>query len=101
MPRTEASSSNTGEVAITWLGHATVLIELDGSRVLTDPVLLGRVGPLVRIAPAPDISALEGLDCVVLSHLHADHTDIRSLRLVARDVPVLAPEPAGHWLRRR
>jgi L-ascorbate metabolism protein UlaG (beta-lactamase superfamily) len=101
MPQSKPSSSNTGELAIMWLGHATVLIELDGSRVLTDPVLLGRAGPLVRIAPAPDIAALEGLDCVLLSHLHADHTDIRSLRLVARDVPVLAPQPARQWLRRR
>jgi L-ascorbate metabolism protein UlaG (beta-lactamase superfamily) len=84
--------------AITWLGHATTLLEIDGVRLLTDPVLGSRIGPLVRIAPAPNMDGLQSIDGVLLSHLHADHTDLSSLRKVARDVPVLAPYPARAWL---
>jgi L-ascorbate metabolism protein UlaG (beta-lactamase superfamily) len=85
-----------GELAITWLGHATVLIEMDGVRVLTDPVLRHRIGPLVRIVPEPD--ALGTVDCVLLSHLHADHTDLRSLRGLDCTGPIVAPHPGGDWL---
>jgi L-ascorbate metabolism protein UlaG (beta-lactamase superfamily) len=84
---------------ISWLGHATVLIEIDGTRVLTDPVLRRRVGPLVRGGPAPE--EIGEIDAVLLSHLHADHADLPSLRRVARSAPVFAPQGAGGWLRRR
>ncbi len=83
---------------VTWLGHATALLEFDGVRVLTDPVLRRRVGPLVRIAPLIDASALGRVDCVLLSHLHGDHTDLSSLRMLGRSTPVLAPRGAGRWL---
>jgi L-ascorbate metabolism protein UlaG (beta-lactamase superfamily) len=86
--------------AITWFGHASVLLELGGARLLCDPVLGNRVGPLVRIAPSVRVSSLGRLDAVLLSHLHADHTDLGSLRAIGGDVPVLAPYPAGNWLRR-
>jgi L-ascorbate metabolism protein UlaG (beta-lactamase superfamily) len=87
--------------AITWLGHATVLIEIDGVRLLTDPTLRGRIGPLVRIAPPVEPDAVGRVDCVLLSHLHADHTHLSSLRGVARSTPILAPRPAGEWLARQ
>lgn len=93
-------------VEINWIGHATVLIELDGVRLLTDPVLRDRVGPLVRIAPAggiaPDggIAPPDRIDGVLLSHLHADHADLPSLRAVADEIPVVAPRPAAGWLLR-
>jgi L-ascorbate metabolism protein UlaG (beta-lactamase superfamily) len=83
---------------ITWLGHATVLLELDGVRLLTDPVLGRRVGPLMRVGGgAVEAAQLGPIDWVLLSHLHADHADLRSLlRLRA---PVIAPSGAGDWLR--
>ena len=84
---------------ITWLGHATVLIDVDGVRVLTDPVLGGRIGPLTRIAAAPDEDGLDRLDVVLVSHLHADHADLRSLRRVAASTPVIVPSGAGDWMR--
>jgi L-ascorbate metabolism protein UlaG (beta-lactamase superfamily) len=86
-------------LAITWLGHSTVLIEIDGLRVLTDPVLRDRVGPLMRIGPRALLD--EPVDCVLLSHLHADHTDLPSLRALDRTGPVLAPHPAQAWLSAR
>lgn len=86
---------------ITYAGHATVLLELDGVRLLTDPVLRGRVGHLRRQTrpPAPDIAA--NLDAVLVSHLHHDHADLPSLRRLDRDVPVLAPPRAGEFFERR
>jgi L-ascorbate metabolism protein UlaG (beta-lactamase superfamily) len=86
------------DLAITWLGHATVLVEIDGMRVLTDPLLRSRVGPLVRIAPELRADDLGVLDCVLLSHLHADHTDLPSLRSLCLSGPVVAPRGAGRWL---
>ena len=68
-------------MTITWLGHATVLLELAGARLLTDPVLRGRVAHLRRQVPAPaDPGPLDG---VLISHLHHDHLDKPSLRRVA------------------
>lgn len=87
------------ELAITWLGHATVLIELDGLRVLTDPVLRHRIGPLVRVVPEPE--AVSPVDSVLVSHLHADHADLRSLRAVQRRGTLVAPHPGKDWLTRR
>lgn len=84
---------------ITWLGHATVLIELDDKRVLTDPLLRSRVGPLVRIAPPA--AAPNAVDAVLLSHLHADHLDLPSLRRLEGSPRIFAPRGAGSWLRRR
>ncbi|MDO8186594.1 MBL fold metallo-hydrolase [Conexibacter sp. JD483] len=79
---------------ITWLGHATVLIETDsGARLLTDPLLRGRVAHLRRHAPAPpDAAALGALDAVLVSHVHHDHLDRPSLRtLAARETEVVLP----------
>ena len=86
-------------VAITWIGHATTLIELDQTRLLTDPVLGKRIGPLIRIAEPVRLAELGRIDCVLLSHLHADHAELRSLRSVAGGATVLAPRGAGDWLR--
>jgi L-ascorbate metabolism protein UlaG (beta-lactamase superfamily) len=84
---------------ITWIGHSSVLLELDRARLLTDPVLGSRAGPLVRIAPAPPPSVAERVDAVLLSHLHADHADRPSLQRLPRSTPVLGPRGAGRWLR--
>jgi L-ascorbate metabolism protein UlaG (beta-lactamase superfamily) len=81
------------------VGHSTVRLELDGVRLLTDPVLRGRVGPLVRIAPPAAATSGVGIDAVLLSHLHADHVDLPSLRRLNGSVTVLAPRGAGAWLR--
>jgi len=89
----------TDPLRISWLGHATVLIEVDGVRVLTDPVLRDRIGPLVRIGPKLRPRAVGAVDCVVLSHLHADHADLKTLRSLVRSGPMFVPHGAGRWLR--
>jgi len=86
-------------LALTWHGHATTLIELDGIRLLTDPVMGGRVGPLVRVAPAVAADAGEAIDAILLSHLHADHADAASLRSIGSETLVIGPQGAGAWLR--
>jgi L-ascorbate metabolism protein UlaG (beta-lactamase superfamily) len=85
---------------ITWLGHSTVLVELDGTRVLTDPVLRDRVAHLRRTKPA-DAGMLYALDGILVSHLHYDHLDYPSLERLGRSVPVVVPRGAGRLLRRR
>jgi L-ascorbate metabolism protein UlaG (beta-lactamase superfamily) len=83
---------------ITWLGHASVLIEVDGARLLTDPVLRRRVGPLIRIAPPAEVPP--DVDIVLVSHLHADHLDLPTLRQLGSPT-IVAPAGSGPWLRRR
>lgn len=98
-PAVEARSS------VRWLGHATTLLEVDGTRVLTDPVLTSTFSPFVarRAGRAP----LEGgvglgrLDAVLVSHAHQDHLHLRSLRLLPDGVRVLVPPGAGRWLEAR
>jgi L-ascorbate metabolism protein UlaG (beta-lactamase superfamily) len=83
---------------VTWLGHATVAIEMDGARLLTDPVLAARIGHLRRVVPAPD--GIGRPSAVLLSHLHRDHLDLPTLRRIDPHVPVLAPAGSAALLRR-
>jgi L-ascorbate metabolism protein UlaG (beta-lactamase superfamily) len=74
-----------------------VLIEHGGVGLLTDPVLRGRVAHLRRHGHAPTVP--EQVDAVLLSHLHYDHLDFPSLKMLPNDVRVLAPAGAGALLR--
>lgn len=69
-------------------------------RLLTDPVLGGRVAHLRRRVPVPRVEELPPLDAVLVSHAHHDHLDPRSLRQIAGDFPVIAPRGCGAILRR-
>lgn len=89
---TEARTA--GQVGVTVVNHATVLIELDGLRILTDPVWSDRVGPLSFFGPhrarEPGVrfEDLPPIDVVLISHNHYDHLDLPTLeRLHARDRP--------------
>lgn len=76
-------------VRITWVGHATVLIEVDGYRVLTDPALTDRMVHLRRRVPAP---ALPPIDAVLVSHVHMDHLHLRSLHAVGPMPRLVVPD---------
>jgi len=85
---------------LTWVGHATVRLELDGTTLLTDPALRGRMAHLRRRAPVPP-GVGEGLDAVLVSHAHRDHLDLPSLRVLSQDTLVVAPQGVAPLLRRR
>lgn len=84
----------------TYVGHATVLLEIDGTRLLTDPVLRPRIGPLVRHGPLPAPHHTAGIDAVLISHLHHDHADLGSLRRIGRATPLLIPPGSEGFFRR-
>lgn len=86
---------------IVFLGHATVLIELSGVRVLTDPLLRSRVAHLRRQVPPIPSGLLADIDVVLISHLHHDHLDLPSLRLLGLDTALVVPRGGGEWLSRR
>jgi L-ascorbate metabolism protein UlaG (beta-lactamase superfamily) len=85
---------------IVYVGHATVLVDLDGVRLLTDPVLRRRFAHLRRVGDA-DLAALQELDAVLISHGHFDHLDLPSLERLGREVPILAPKGARRLLEKR
>jgi L-ascorbate metabolism protein UlaG (beta-lactamase superfamily) len=77
------------------MGHATVLLELDGVRLLTDPLLRQRVGHLRRRSERIELDSLGDLDAVLISHSHHDHLDLPSLRMLDRDIRlIVAPDVA-------
>ncbi len=93
---------------ITWLGHSTFLIEIDGRRVLVDPVWSERVSPVKWAGPKrfhkPPLALedLPTLDAVVISHDHYDHLDYRTILALGNDVPAyIMPLGVGahleHW----
>jgi L-ascorbate metabolism protein UlaG (beta-lactamase superfamily) len=86
--------------SITYVGHATVLVEHGGARVLTDPVLRNRIAHILRIAPPPPPETVENLDAVLISHAHHDHLDMPSLRRIPPEVPVIAPPGCAALVRK-
>jgi L-ascorbate metabolism protein UlaG (beta-lactamase superfamily) len=89
----------------TWLGHSTVLIEIDGLRVLTDPVWGPRASPSrlagpKRFQPVPiPFRAMPPLDLVIVSHDHYDHLDYPTIRELAKlDVPFVTSLGVGAHL---
>ncbi len=89
-----------GAARIVYVGHATVLVELDGVRLLTDPLLRTRLMHLRRARELdPDVA--QDVDAVLLSHLHFDHLDFPSLEAVGTETHVVAPTGARRMLERR
>src|ERR671922_1249379 len=86
--RPEPTSWPDDRLTAAWLGHATVLLNFYGVRILTDPVLesrvgigrgLAKLGPRRLVRPALRARELPPLDLVLLSHAHMDHTDLGTL----------------------
>lgn len=88
--------------SITWIGHATFLVRMDGVTFLTDPIFsdraspVGFAGPSRLVAPGVPIDALPPLDFVVVSHDHYDHLDLDAIAALARrGVPMFVPLGMG------
>ncbi|UZN04900.1 MBL fold metallo-hydrolase [Cellulomonas sp. S1-8] len=81
-----------------WLGHATVVLDVGGVRIVTDPLLRRHAGVLRRRGDrAPLPSEWRGADAALVSHLHHDHAELGSLRMLG-PVPVLAAPSSARWL---
>lgn len=95
---------------VTWIGHATLLVQMDHLSFLTDPIWSERaspfsfVGPARRVAPGVALDDLPPIDFVVVSHDHYDHLDLRSLEALARrnaETRFFVPLGNGDLLRDR
>lgn len=103
-----ACLDETGD-GLWWVGHATLLLRLDGRYILTDPIFSSRASPLPFLGPrritAPAL-ALENLpepEAVLISHNHYDHLDLPSVRFIHRRFPktrFYVPLGLGRWFRR-
>ena len=101
------------KITTAWIGHATVLINFFGIKILTDPVLFPRIGirlpgftigPKRLTAPALEFHELPKIDVVLLSHAHFDHFDLRTLHCFDENTSVItAPETRDllRWTRLR
>lgn len=92
--------------SITWIGHATFLVRMDGVTFLTDPIFSDRAspvsfaGPARMVEPGVPLDALPRLDFALVSHDHYDHLDMATMReLARRGVPVFAPLGVGQLIR--
>jgi L-ascorbate metabolism protein UlaG (beta-lactamase superfamily) len=109
----EPSKWSDARITAAWIGHATVLINFFGIKILTDPVLFPRIGirlpgfnigPKRLTAPALRFHDLAQIDLIVLSHAHFDHFDLRTLHRFNEDTSVItAPNTADllKWTRFR
>ena len=82
---------------MTWLGHSTAVLDLDGVRLVTDSLLRRHAGLLRRRGGRPDQELWRAADAVLLSHLHHDHAELSSLRMLG-PIPVLTAPSGARWL---
>lgn len=85
----------------TYIGHATLLLEINGTRILTDPNFESALGKFLPRVTAPGIAldALPKLDMLLLTHAHADHLSFKSLDQLPDDIPLYAPGAVAKWLK--
>jgi len=94
----------TGNAAVTWIGHSTVLIQHQGVNVLTDPILseyaspVPFAGPKRRSPAALDFDALPRIDVVMISHDHYDHLDAPTIRALGNEPHYFVPLGLATWL---
>ncbi len=80
--------ANTNKFTVTWVGHATTLVQMDGMNILTDPIWSERcspvsfAGPKRYSSPGIDIENLPKIDLVLISHNHYDHMDLPTLQIL-------------------
>lgn len=85
---------------VTYIGHATLLIEIGEKKILTDPNFDPALGKFLARVSAPGIALgqLPKLDAILLTHAHADHLSFDSLDALPADIPLFAPPPIAKWL---
>ena len=97
-PAIRSPRAATNEIAITWVGHSTLLVQLGALNILTDPVWSERaspwrsLGPRRLVPPGLPLAALPPIDVVLLSHNHYDHLDASTIRALS------ASHPGAKWM---
>jgi L-ascorbate metabolism protein UlaG (beta-lactamase superfamily) len=108
VPLAEPTQPSTADLSIVWYGHASALIEIEGRRVLVDPVWSDRCSPSSRVGPRRlhpppvPLDRLPAVDAILISHDHYDHLDMATVRALARtqSAPFLVPLGVGAHLDR-
>jgi L-ascorbate metabolism protein UlaG (beta-lactamase superfamily) len=95
-----SAEETVAPTTITYVGHGTVLIEMDGVRILTDPALKRWTGALRRYGPLPEPGTHHHLDAVLISHLHLDHLDTPSLKMLPKSAVVIGPPLVGRTVHK-
>jgi L-ascorbate metabolism protein UlaG (beta-lactamase superfamily) len=104
----EPAKWNDAQVTIAWIGHATVLVNFFGIKILTDPVLFPRIGirlpgftigPKRLTASALEFDELPKIDVILLSHAHFDHLDLRTLHRFNQNTSVITAPKTQDLLR--
>ncbi|MBI4548261.1 MAG: MBL fold metallo-hydrolase [Ignavibacteriae bacterium] len=105
-----ASWDNSG-LTVSWIGHATVLINFFGTTIITDPVFSDRIGINILnlfiigqkrlVSPALAFEGLPPIDVILLSHPHMDHLDLPTLRRFKRTIPIVMAKNTSDILWRR
>ncbi len=93
----EFPAVSEGQVCITWIGHASFLIQTSRTSILIDPIWAKWLKVFKRIKhPGFEIHDLPDIDLVLVSHAHFDHLDRKTLRTVAAEQPIVVPEHVGN-----
>lgn len=109
-PSFERPRADADTLTATWVGHSTVLLQLGGVTLLTDPIWSGRASPVPLLGPKRHVPAalrfgdLPPVDVALVSHNHYDHLDARTVRRLRRrapEMPWIAPLGVASWLSRR
>jgi len=97
-----ALRENRKTATVTWIGHATLLVQLDGLSILTDPMFAMRMFTIKRLAPpGVALADLPPIDAVVVSHNHRDHLDESSVRALGPSVQYVVPLGLAGFFRSR
>ena len=107
IPRTEpdlaAIHNPPSDLQVTWIGHATILIQYRGVNILTDPMFSDRASPVSFLGPkrynppALQIKDLPPIDCIVISHSHYDHLDQKTVQQIGSGTKWLVPLGLKKW----
>jgi L-ascorbate metabolism protein UlaG (beta-lactamase superfamily) len=88
---------------LTWIGHASFLVQLGGASLLIDPVLSDSLGFGVRrnVAPGLAWSSMPHIDAVLITHNHRDHMDAPTLQKLGPEPLYVVPAGLGRWFEKR
>ena len=102
-PNPALPSLRTDEAALTWVGHASTIIQAGGKTILTDPIWTnGLPGRIPRLSPVGmPWESVGKVDGIVISHNHYDHLDHKTIKRLPKETPCFVPAALGRWFEKR